>query len=132
DYLRSVAGVWTARAHQPQHAICGIEIPSALETNRAAPSSRTGPASSSYRQRTDLNPSGRTGAASTICNDGQAPTAEMAVTPPSTSSALRIRARWTTAALQVETVEVVGHPLRAPTDALMITDEPWLSIGKAF
>jgi len=28
------------------------------------------------------------------------------------SSALRIRARWTTAALQVETVEVVGHPLR--------------------
>src|SRR5206468_1328204 len=39
--------------------------------------------------------------------------------PRSTSSALRIRARWTTAALQVETVEVVGHPLRAPTDALM-------------
>src|SRR6266481_5501701 len=35
DYLRSVAGVWTARAHQPQHAICGIEIPSALEQNRA-------------------------------------------------------------------------------------------------
>src|SRR3989475_10781967 len=33
--------------------------------------------------------------------------------PRSTSSALRIRARWTTAALQVETVEVVGHPLRA-------------------
>jgi NAD(P)-dependent dehydrogenase (short-subunit alcohol dehydrogenase family) len=30
-----------------------------------------------------------------------------------------MRARWTTAALQVETVEVVGHPLRAPTDALM-------------
>jgi hypothetical protein len=29
--------------------------------------------------------------------------------------------------LQVETVEVVGHPLRAPTDALMITDEPCLS-----
>src|SRR5439155_22491324 len=75
--------LWPARAHQPQHAICGIEIPSALDTNRAAPSSRTGPASSSFRQRTDLNPSGRTGAASTICNDGQAPTAEMAVTPPS-------------------------------------------------
>src|SRR5216684_1519091 len=52
--------------------------------------------------------------------------------PRSTSSALRIRARWTTAALQVETVEVVGHPLRAPTDALMITDEPCLSSGKAF
>src|SRR5439155_1556667 len=33
--------------------------------------------------------------------------------PRSTSSALRIRARWTTAALQVETVEVVGHPFRA-------------------
>ena len=48
------------------------------------------------------------------------------------SSALRIRARWTTAALQVETVEVVGHPLRAPTDALMTTDEPGLSSGKAF
>src|SRR5881398_1799809 len=52
--------------------------------------------------------------------------------PRSTSSALRIRARWTTAALQVETVEVVGHPLRAPTDALMITEEPCLSSGKAF
>src|SRR5437016_973294 len=52
--------------------------------------------------------------------------------PRSTSSALRIRARWTTAALEVETVEVVGHPLRAPTDALMITDEPCLSSGKAF
>jgi hypothetical protein len=32
--------------------------------------------------------------------------------------------------LQVETVEVVGHPLRAQTDALMITDEPCLSSGK--
>jgi hypothetical protein len=52
--------------------------------------------------------------------------------PRSPSSALRIRARWTTAALQVETVEVVGHPLRAPTEALMITDEPCLSSGKAF
>src|SRR5262250_2902286 len=52
--------------------------------------------------------------------------------PRSTSSALRIRARCTTAALQVETVEVVGHPLRAPTDALMITDEPCLSSGKAY
>src|SRR5216683_1665110 len=52
--------------------------------------------------------------------------------PRPKSSALRIRARWTTAALQVETIEVVGHPLRAPTDALMITDEPCLSSGKAF
>src|SRR6266478_5881881 len=52
--------------------------------------------------------------------------------PRSTSSALRIRARWTTAALQGETVEVVGHPLRAVTDALMITDEPCVSSGKAF
>src|SRR5881394_1302977 len=50
--------------------------------------------------------------------------------PRSTSSALRIRARWTTAALQVETVEVVGHPLCAPTDALMTTDEPGLSSGQ--
>src|SRR5713101_161965 len=31
--------------------------------------------------------------------------------PRSTSSALRIRARWTTAALQVETVEIVGYHL---------------------
>src|SRR6266849_3307385 len=38
--------------------------------------------------------------------------------PRSTSSALRIRARWRTAALQVETVEVVGHPLCAPTARL--------------
>src|SRR2546426_6715857 len=52
--------------------------------------------------------------------------------PRSTSSALRIRARWTTAALQLETVEVVGHPLRAPTDAVMTRDEPGLSSGKAF
>jgi len=52
--------------------------------------------------------------------------------PRSTSSALRIRARWLTAALQVETVEVVGHPLRAPTDEVMITDEPRLSSGKLF
>src|SRR6516165_6572407 len=52
--------------------------------------------------------------------------------PRSTSSALRMRARWTTAALQVETVEVVGHPLRAPTDALMMTDEPCLRSGTAF
>src|SRR5215475_13579573 len=44
--------------------------------------------------------------------------------PRPTSSALRIRARWTTAALQVETVEVVGHPLRAPTDALMRQTSP--------
>src|SRR5262249_1678483 len=145
-----------------------------------------------------------TGTASTLCNEAQAPTAEMAVTPPSirksapttyaessdaretasfpisngsatrllgllvgstpltaspcsspgkrpniavsvgpgltvftriprpTSSALRIRARWTTAALQLETIEVVGHPLRAPTDEVMITDEPCLSSGKAF
>jgi len=29
--------------------------------------------------------------------------------------------RWTTAALQVETVEVVRPPFRAPTDALMTT-----------
>src|SRR3981081_1610099 len=50
--------------------------------------------------------------------------------PRPTSSALRIRARWTTAALQVETVEVVGHPLRAPTDALMITDEPRPATGR--
>jgi hypothetical protein len=48
------------------------------------------------------------------------------------SSALRIRARWTTAALQVETVEVVGHPLQATTDALMTTDEPGLSSGKGY
>src|SRR5260370_462679 len=34
--------------------------------------------------------------------------------PRPKSSALRIRARWTTAALQVETIEVVGHPLQAP------------------
>src|SRR3984893_15408787 len=46
--------------------------------------------------------------------------------------ALGIRARRATAALQVETIEVVGHPLRAQTDALMITDEPCLSSGKAF
>src|SRR6266403_463279 len=52
--------------------------------------------------------------------------------PRSNSSALRIRARWLTAALQVETVDVVGHPLRAPTDELMITDEPRLRSGKAF
>src|SRR5262249_27039772 len=52
--------------------------------------------------------------------------------PRPTSSALRIRARWTTAALQLETIEVVGHPLRAPTDEVMITDEPCLSSGKAF
>ena len=38
----------------------------------------------------------------------------------------------TTAALQGETVEVVGHPLRAVTDALMMTDEPCLSSGNAF
>ena len=31
-----------------------------------------------------------------------------------------------------ETVEVVGHPLRAVTDALMMTDEPCLSSGNAF
>src|SRR4026208_2436759 len=43
--------------------------------------------------------------------------------PRPTSSALRIRARWLTAALQAETVEVVGHPLRAPTDEVMIRDE---------
>ena len=36
------------------------------------------------------------------------------------------------AALHGETVEVVGHPLRAVTDALIITDEPCLSRGKAF
>src|ERR1700747_2075702 len=52
--------------------------------------------------------------------------------PRTTGSALRIRARWTTAALQLETAEVVGHPLRAPTDEVMITDEPCLSNGKAF
>src|SRR5262249_47686263 len=52
--------------------------------------------------------------------------------PRSTSSALRIRARWLTAALQAETVEVVGHPLRAPTDDVMMTDEPFLSSGNAF
>jgi hypothetical protein len=34
--------------------------------------------------------------------------------------------------LQLETIEVVGHPLRAPTDEVMITDEPGLSSGKAF
>jgi hypothetical protein len=34
--------------------------------------------------------------------------------------------------LQVETVEVVGHPLPAPTDEVMITEEPFLSSGKAF
>jgi hypothetical protein len=37
-----------------------------------------------------------------------------------------------TAALQAETVEVVGHPLRAPTDEVVITDEPCLNSGKAF
>src|SRR5215471_3974231 len=52
--------------------------------------------------------------------------------PRPTSSALRIRARWATAALQLETTEVVGHPLRAPTDEVMITDDPRLSSGKAF
>src|SRR2546428_11853018 len=52
--------------------------------------------------------------------------------PRSTSSALRIRARWLTAALQLETAEVVDHPLRAPTDEVIITDEPFLRSGKAF
>src|SRR5437773_12565529 len=51
--------------------------------------------------------------------------------PRPKSSALRIRARWTTAALQLETIEVVGHPLRPPTDEVIDTDEPCLSSGKA-